>query len=181
MTPDISHLSAAQEHAASIEKLARSSQAKLKSFLRRFERDFDLLDDLVQEVYIEALKSLASFSGRSSIETWLFGVAANVGRRHVERCVAYRAVFCAMDSVTEEQQESQRTHNMVDQLIAGEEIGCIETTVSRMPIALGATFDALFRDHLTYEEAAKSMGVPIGTVRSRASRVRELLCHARER
>jgi DNA-directed RNA polymerase specialized sigma24 family protein len=40
---------------------------------------------------------------------------------------------------------------------------------------LSSTFEAYIEDGLTYEEAAKLLRIPIGTVRSRISRVRELV------
>ncbi|WP_382325877.1 hypothetical protein ACFJI0_01710 [Hydrogenophaga sp. UC242_53] len=40
---------------------------------------------MVQDVYVEVLKSLRNFGGRSCLESWIFGVAQNVGRQHVPR------------------------------------------------------------------------------------------------
>ncbi|WP_382323233.1 sigma factor-like helix-turn-helix DNA-binding protein [Hydrogenophaga sp. UC242_53] len=44
-----------------------------------------------------------------------------------------------------------------------------------MPEALSSTFEAYIEEGLTYEQAAKSLSIPIGTVRSRIFRVRELV------
>jgi DNA-directed RNA polymerase specialized sigma24 family protein len=82
---------------AQLATLALRTDGKLRSFLRRFERDPQLVDDLVQDVYVEVLKSLRNFGGRSCLESWIFGVAQNVGRQHVAKAVAHRARFVDME------------------------------------------------------------------------------------
>lgn len=41
------------------------------------------LDDLVQATFLEVRRSAARFSGRSSVRTWIFGIAANLVRHHI--------------------------------------------------------------------------------------------------
>jgi RNA polymerase sigma-70 factor (ECF subfamily) len=51
----------------------------------------------------------------------------------------------------------------------------VDQKMRAMPEALSSTFEAYIEEGLTYEQAAKSLSIPIGTVRSRIFRVRELV------
>lgn len=157
---------------AQVEALARRRDNKLRSFLRRFERDPQVVDDLVQDVYVEVLKSLKNYGGRSGLETWIFGVAVNVGRQHVAKAVAHRQRFVEPDNTPGEARGAPDVLHIVSMQ---QRLQRVENRISAMPLSLSSTFDAYIRDGLTYEEAAKSLSIPIGTVRSRIFRVRELV------
>jgi RNA polymerase sigma-70 factor (ECF subfamily) len=73
---------------------ARASERP--SFASVYEREFDFVfrtvrrlgvaesaaEDVTQEVFVAVHKNLGAFEGRSSIRTWLFGIARNVAYRH---------------------------------------------------------------------------------------------------
>jgi RNA polymerase sigma factor (sigma-70 family) len=157
---------------AQVEALAKRRDSKLRSFLRRFERDPQLVDDLVQDVYVEVLRSLKNYGGRSCLETWIFGVAVNVGRQHVAKAVAHRQRFVDPDTVPPDARGAPDVLHIVSMQ---QRLQRVESRVSTMPESLSSTFEAYIKDGLTYEEAAKSLSIPIGTVRSRIFRVRELV------
>jgi RNA polymerase sigma factor (sigma-70 family) len=157
---------------AQLALLALRAEGKLRGFLRRFERDPQLIDDLIQDVYVEVLKSLHNFSGRSCLESWLFGVAQNVGRQHVAKAVAHRERFVEMeDSPVETRGAPDVLHIVAMQ----QRLRNVEARMRAMPRALSSTFEAYIEEGLTYEQAAQSLSIPIGTVRSRIFRVRELV------
>lgn len=54
----------------------------IHSILRRYSSDFDRARDLVQEVFLQALRSLPAFRGNSKITTWLYAIARNVALNH---------------------------------------------------------------------------------------------------
>lgn len=155
-----------------LETIIARMSSQLRSFLRRFERDSQLIEDLVQDVYVEVLRSLHSYSGRSCLETWIHGVALNVGRQHVAREVAHRQRFVeADDALFEEISVPDVVHRVSMQ----QRLQRVQDKLNSMPPSLSSTFDAYVQDGLTYEETARSLRIPVGTVRSRISRVRELV------
>jgi RNA polymerase sigma factor (sigma-70 family) len=157
---------------AQLAVLALRTEGKLRSFLRRFERDPQLVDDLVQDVYVEVLKSLRNFSGRSCLESWIFGVAQNVGR-HLLRLHKTRAVGHRLGHVLPA--DTSGTPDVFHIVSLQQRLRLVDQKMRAMPKALSSTFEAYIEDGLTYEEAAKLLRIPIGTVRSRISRVRELV------
>jgi RNA polymerase sigma-70 factor (ECF subfamily) len=115
-------------------------------------------EDLVQETYLRALKSLHSFRGDSSVRTWLLSVSRNVCADHVRR--------------------RERQRRLIDRVTP-----LAADAVTPGPVFIDEMIDGLSRDRrdafvltqmigLSYEEAAQALGVPIGTVRSRVARAR---------
>lgn len=164
----LDHLQRLQQVAS----LVVRKEGKLRGFLRRFERDPQLVDDLVQDVYLEVLKSLCNFGGRSCLESWIFGVAQNVGRQHVARAVAHRERFVDMEDGPA---DTRGAPDVFHTVALQQRLRLVDQKMRAMPEALSSTFEAYIEDGLTYEQAAKSLRIPIGTVRSRISRVRELV------
>lgn len=55
---------------------------RLKSYLFRLTTNMQDAEDLAQDTYIKALKSLQGFAGRATLKTWLFSIATNLARDH---------------------------------------------------------------------------------------------------
>ena len=120
-------------------------------------------DDLVQETYLRALRSLGQYRGDAPVLPWLLSIARNVCADHVRRRV--------------------RQRRLVDRLTmhAPDPVGGHVATGGAA--ALGDLVDQLTPDRreafvltqivgLSYEEAADTIGCPIGTIRSRVARAR---------
>jgi DNA-directed RNA polymerase specialized sigma24 family protein len=76
-TPDLEIVQAVlrRDRKATAELVANFSDAVYAYVHRRLLPRIDLVDDLVQEVFIAALENLATFAGSSSLRTWLLGNA----------------------------------------------------------------------------------------------------------
>lgn len=60
-----------------IEKMYLLYYRELYRFVLKLGGDQDLADDIVQATFLEALKSIERFDGKSSLKTWLFSIAKN--------------------------------------------------------------------------------------------------------
>jgi RNA polymerase sigma-70 factor (ECF subfamily) len=67
------------------ERLVRRYQPDITAQMWRFTRDRQELDELVQDVFVEAYLSLASFRGSAPLLHWLRRIATRVGYRHWKR------------------------------------------------------------------------------------------------
>ena len=78
---------------ALVSAVAESDQVALGALYDRYHRDVyrfvahlirgdSLVDDFVQNTFLEAYRSAARFRGDSAVKTWLFGIAANLVRLH---------------------------------------------------------------------------------------------------
>ncbi len=82
---------AAGDHAA-LGLLFDRFQPKIARFVQRYVGGVSAeVDDLVQTTFLEALRAAASFRQQSSVQTWLFGIAANVARNPIRANTRRRA------------------------------------------------------------------------------------------
>ena len=155
--------------AIDIDKLYRTHKQHLLRFVQRYLRNNEDAEDVVQNTFIEAMRCADRFSGLSKPSTWLFGIALNLARNQVRRNCAdmYEAVDEAfMDQIVDE-------HSDPAMLIELRQIAAkVEAMLNQMPDKIRTTFEAVLDGESTYEEAADNLSIPVGTVRSRVSRVR---------
>ena len=123
-------------------------------------------DDLAQEVYLRAHRSLPRFRGDSSARTWLLTIARRVCADHV-REQQRRPVFAPLDELTEPVDRADHSaYGALRDLLEQIDVDRKEAVV--MTQLLG----------LSYAEAGEVCGCPIGTIRSRVARAREDLAGA---
>jgi RNA polymerase sigma-70 factor (ECF subfamily) len=118
-------------------------------------------DDLTQEVYARALRSLASFRGESSARTWLLAIAHHTCVDHVRRTQRRRLLLGRL-----------RTQPAADGVAAAAETVELDALVGALDGDRRAAFVLTQVLGLSYAEAAAVLHVPIGTIRSRVARAR---------
>jgi RNA polymerase sigma-70 factor (ECF subfamily) len=118
-------------------------------------------DDLTQEVYLRALRSLASYRGEASARTWLLTIAHRACVDHVRRAQRRRLLLARARSQPPPP-ESASPAGTVD----------LELLVSSLDKDRRAAFVLTQVLGLRYAEAAAVLDVPVGTIRSRVARAR---------
>ena len=155
--------------AIDIERLYRAHHQHLLRFVQRYLRSAEDAEDVVQNTFIEAMRCADRFSGLSKPSTWLFGIALNLARNQVRRNCADQ-----YDEVDENfMNQIADEHADPALLIELRQIAAkVEAMLNTFPEKIRNTFEAVFDGEVTYEEAAEQFMIPVGTVRSRVSRVR---------
>lgn len=134
----------------------------------------DLADELAAETFVVAFRSRERFApGVETARPWLFGIAANLARRHwrTERRRLRAYARTGVDPVGEEPIE---VAGRLDALAAGPALAAALASLNRGELEVLLLF--AWAD-LSYEQIAVALSVPVGTVRSRLSRAR---AHVRE-
>ncbi len=127
-------------------------------------------DDLVQETYLRAFRSLDGFRGEAQVEVWLLAIARRVCADHVRRRQRQRRLLGRIQQYTPASHEPvHETPDLVADLLSGLAVDRREAFVLTQMVGL------------SYAEAAEVIGCPIGTVRSRVSRARTDLLEAARR
>jgi len=152
-----------------INQLYRDHYQHLCRFVQRYLRNPDDVDDVVQSAFYEALRCADRFAGMSKPSTWLFGIALNLARNQVRRNCA------TSNEVLDESVLEQLLDECSDpaDIIEQRQIAVLaDSMLDQFPAAVRSTFEAVLEGDCTYEQAAQQLGIPVGTVRSRVSRVR---------
>ena len=152
-----------------VDKLYRTHKQHLLRFVQRYLRNNEDAEDVVQNTFIEAMRCADRFSGLSKPSTWLFGIALNLARNQVRRNCAdqYETVDEAfLNQIADEYSDPAM---LIELRQIAEKV---EAMLNQMPAKIRTTFEAVLDGESTYEEAAGNLRIPVGTVRSRVSRVR---------
>jgi RNA polymerase sigma-70 factor (ECF subfamily) len=76
-----------RDRKATAEFVARYADPVYSYIRRRLFPRADLVDDLVQDVFVSALESLGTYAGASSLRTWLLGIARHKVEDHYRDCL----------------------------------------------------------------------------------------------
>ena len=153
-------------------------QHKIFSLISRYVRDADDVQDVAQETFIKAYRSLPSFRGDSAFYTWLYRIAINTAKNHlVSR--SRRPPGSDVEVEDAEYFESGgglRTIETPENALFGEELKTVvQEAISALSEDLRTAITLREFDGLSYEDIADIMDCPVGTVRSRISRAREAI------
>ena len=154
-----------------VEVLARTHAGRLASFLRRRVGNPSDVEDLVQDTLLEAMRCMDQFQGQSRPETWLFGIALNLSRSYHKRA-RVRDIYADVET---DEIPSQWCDDPCEIVSQRQSMGRVASAVGQLPGDSYKLLKMVVHDNLSYDEAAREMDIPIGTVRSRVSRVRSHL------
>jgi RNA polymerase sigma factor (sigma-70 family) len=161
--------SAAPVEKIDIEKLYRQHKTHLLRFVQRYVNNTEDAEDVVQMTFMEAMRCADRFSGLSKPSTWLFGIALNLARMQVRRNCSSK--FEEVDDMFME--ELLDEHSDPAMIMELREVAAkIDALLNSLSPSIRNTFEAVLGDEASYEKAAEDLNIPIGTVRSRVSRIR---------
>jgi RNA polymerase sigma-70 factor (ECF subfamily) len=121
-------------------------------------------DDLAQETYLRALRSLPRFAARSSARTWLLSIARRAAADHVRTAV--RRPRTGAEPDWDLLPEQAPTMPGVDERVLLRELVLGLAEDRREAFVLTQMLD------LSYADAAAVCGCPVGTIRARVARAR---------
>ena len=170
---------AQQGDTKAFEVLVAKYQRRLGRLLSRFIKDEHEVNDVVQESFIKAYRALPSFRGESAFYTWLYRISintaknflANSNKRPISSCDIANSEGEILDVV--EQLADDLTPEA--ELMNREILETVESAVAKLPEDLRRAITLREIEGLSYEEIAEVMNCPIGTVRSRIFRAREVI------
>jgi RNA polymerase sigma-70 factor, ECF subfamily len=140
----------------------------LRRYARFLARDPDAADDLVQEALTRAVGAASSFRLGTNIRAWLFTILKNVVRNNVRR--GRHNPVQSVESI-----DSAIRSDPADQPDAHLELSSLAEAIDTLPPSFKQVLLLCGVEGFLYEEAAMILDVPVGTVRSRLFRARNLL------
>lgn len=159
---------ARQGEVGAFEGLYRLHVGRVFALCRRMTGDPALAEDLTQEAFVRAWRSLASFRGESAFSTWLHRLAVNVVLGHL------RGRGARPDGLgVEEPDELEATTPPHP----GEAID-LERAIARLPLRARTVFVLHDVEGFRHDEIATLAGMAVGTSKAQLSRARRLLKEA---
>lgn len=147
------------------ESLIAQQIPRLRRYARALTGDRSAADDLVQDTLERALSRLHLWRQGSDLRAWLFTIMHNIYVNQVRSRVR--------------QQQESLEESAAESLQAQEpdwvEIRAIGDALTRLPDEQRAVVLLVGLEQFTYDEAARILDIPVGTVMSRLSRGRERL------
>lgn len=128
-------------------------------------------EDLVQETFLAAGETLERFEGRSSAYTWLYGILLNKWRRWLRsrsrRIFSLQAMAWDDEADRSADQVESDLPTPADSAEEREAAEQVRRAIEELPADHRAVVTLRFVEDLSYEEIARILGCPLGTVKSR--------------
>ncbi|TMH81483.1 MAG: sigma-70 family RNA polymerase sigma factor [Betaproteobacteria bacterium] len=137
---------------------------RLRRYARALVGDRASADDLVQDTLERAWAKLHLYRRGTDLRAWLFTLMHNV---HVNKVRATRVT----DTLEDELPELAQRASQGDALLLRD----LDRAIARLPSEQRAVLLLVTLEEMSYEEVARALGIPTGTVMSRLSRAREKL------
>jgi len=156
------------------EALVLKYQDRIYRLIQRLVSAADVVDDLAQEVFIRAYRSLGDFKGESSLYTWLYKIALNLCRNYY-RTRGRRPAHEELDEADGATGFEAGGGTPEDEVFRREFWDHLRLGLEELPAEQREAVVFCDLEGMSYEEMAGVIGVPIGTVRSRIFRGRRAL------
>jgi RNA polymerase sigma factor (sigma-70 family) len=152
------------------EQLFHRHASAIFAFCLRRTWDRSAAEDLMSSTFLHAWRRRADLQpGTDGPLPWLYGIAANLVRRHL-RGVGRRQA--AMARVSAPITEPDPSEEVADRLDVARRVERTMEALGSLPESDQELFVLCVWQELSYEQAAAALGIPVGTVRSRLSRAR---------
>jgi len=163
---------AKQGQTSAFDRLVDLYQDRLYSYAARMVHDPVEAEDIAQEAFVRAYRSLPSFRGASSFQTWLYRIASNLTidatRRHRrENTVSLEAPADTEEGPVAREQEDAATAGPASSVETRELQREVHRAIGQLSPKLRSVVVLYDLQGLSYEEIADILGCPLGTVKSR--------------
>ena len=141
---------------------------RLMNVIGRMLSSVEEAQDIVQETFVRVYQHRQSFNFQHCFSTWIYTIALNLARNELRKRKKFKFF-----EITE--MKGNETEFAVKMKLPSRLPEALNTAIKDLPEKYRVAF--LLRDiqELPYEEVAKILGVPLGTVKSRVNRARMML------
>lgn len=144
--------------------LVRQYRQPLYAFLRSIIRNDDDAEDVCQEAFVRAFRSIGSYKSRCKFSTWLFTIAHNTAKTFISK---YSAV------IQEDISDRPDSHNFHDDVETGEIFSFIDDAIKTLPGDRRTVMHLFYRENMSYTEITDITGISMNTVKSHLFRGKE--------
>lgn len=159
-------------------KLMAKYHDAIFNFISRMVHNREQVEDLTQEAFIKAFQSLKSFNEEFAFSTWLYKIATNNSIDYIRR---RKLQMYSIDKPIEAK-DSDYSFELPDdsyeadrEVMSEQRADMLRTAIEQLPEKYRLVIIMRHTEEKSYEEIAKKLKLPIGTVKAHIFRARELL------
>lgn len=184
LVPDADLIRAFREgHDEAFEELVRRYQRAIANVIYLTLGDRQEVEDLSQEVFLRAYKSLARFDETSTLYSWLYRIAVNLSIDEIRRRKIRRTLSLDVlpESTIEHERESKQRGSSADNLMRKEKEMVIVKALNKLSPAYRSALVLREYEEMSYAQIARTLRISVQAVKSRIFRARqELKVHLRD-
>ncbi|MDT5062279.1 MAG: hypothetical protein QOH63_2738 [Acidobacteriota bacterium] len=160
----------------SFEELVRRYQRPIAAYVYRMVGNYEAALDLTQEVFIKVYNSLGRYRSEFKFSTWIYKIAHNSAVDHLRRhSTREQSLLNEFDGEQRELPIESRRISPEQEYAGKERRAEIEQVVRGLPAAYRELILLRHSHDLSYDEIAEVTGLPLGTVKNRLFRAREVM------
>lgn len=164
--------SPADQSVSGFEELAMPLFDSLYNFALWMVHNSNDAEDLVQETYLKALRSFATFQPATNFRAWIFQILRNTFLSSCVRLDRRMTVAMASDDGPELAVDTQTPETI---LLNRSNYQLIQRAIEDLPLHYREALVLCEVEQMSYQEIANVLAIPIGTVMSRLARARRAL------
>ena len=153
---------------SAFERIVARWQGPLINLAYRFCRDHARAEDLAQEAFVRAFRALSSWRARSNFSTWLLALALNVYRSELRRMPPAAISLNGLADVLE-------PHDFSEEIAEASRNRAVRRAVLTLPPIYREALILYYFHEMDVATAAQTLGLPVGTLKARLTRGRDLL------
>ncbi len=155
---------------SAFEGLVRRWQGPLINLAYRFCHDRGRAEDMAQEAFLRAFRALRGWRRDSAFSTWLFALAVNLYRSELRRLPVARAAL-TLDDIAEPRASGSLAGTLED----ADRQRAVRRAVAALPARYREAVIVFYFHEMDTAAAARSLRLPVGTLKTRLARARLLL------
>jgi RNA polymerase sigma-70 factor (ECF subfamily) len=149
-------------------ELVNRYKDRLMSVIGRMPLNREEVEDIIQDTFLRVYQHRDSFDFKHCFSTWIYTIALNLARNELRKKKKYK--FCDIFELHHKEVETA-----VEPKIPSNLGSVLKNAIASLPGKYKTAFLLRDIDEMPYEEIARVLSVPLGTVKSRVNRARSIL------
>jgi RNA polymerase sigma-70 factor (ECF subfamily) len=156
-----------------LEEIFNKYRNQVFSLAYRMTGNVSDAEDLCQEIFVQVMRKISSFQGRSSFSTWLYRVSMNRSRDYLRRKKRSPELLSHEGDPVEPYDPVAHAGGGLESVaISSEAQRLVQEALVELPVSLRAPLVLHELEGMQYHEVASLLRLPVGTVKSRIFRAR---------
>jgi RNA polymerase sigma-70 factor (ECF subfamily) len=162
-------------------EITRRYRNQITNYVYRMLDDYDRAVDLAQETFVRVWVNAGRYQATYSFSTYIYKIAHNLAiselrQRKRRRTIQLPTFFSDKDNEEMEVEIEDRKQPLADDVMIGDERRrAVSRAIASLPEKYRAALVLWHIDEKSYDEISEVLGLPVGTVKSRINRARNLL------